>query len=197
MGQPLSTDCLTVTEWSLPTTPGSVIMTLDRIVEYVERFTDAVGLERYSVVVQDYGGPVGMTLAVRRPARLSALVVKNAVCHEDGFGHCGKRESLLVDRASRQRHVANSPHPDQADLFYDYRTNIASYRAWQGRLREDATTAVGPQGALRPFVPGGRGGRPIGATAQVHVIDARTLPLDEAPDVVASLTDGFLARAGS
>src|SRR5262245_7357754 len=49
--------------------------TFDHVADYVERFTDEIGLTRYSLVVQDYGGPIGMRLAVRRPEQLSALVV--------------------------------------------------------------------------------------------------------------------------
>jgi len=60
--------------------------TFDHIADYIERFTDVLGLDRYTLVVQDYGGPVGMRIAVRRPERLTALIVHNAVCHEDGFG---------------------------------------------------------------------------------------------------------------
>lgn len=58
--------------------------TFENIAAAVEKFTDAVGLDRYSLVVQDYGGPVGM--AMRRPDRLESLIVHNAVCHEDGLG---------------------------------------------------------------------------------------------------------------
>src|SRR5262245_34139758 len=60
--------------------------TFDHIADVVEKFTDAVALERYSLVVQDYGGPVGMRLAERRPETVASLVVQNAVSHEDGLG---------------------------------------------------------------------------------------------------------------
>ncbi len=97
----------------------------------IERFADEVGLARYALVLQDYGGPVGMRLAVRRPDRLTALVVQNAVCHEDGLGplwetrrafwadRTGHEEALRVNffsaAATRQRHVGNSPNPDRYD----------------------------------------------------------------------------------
>ncbi|OBF27477.1 alpha/beta hydrolase [Mycobacterium sp. ACS1612] len=208
--------------------------TFDRIAAYVEKFTDAVGLDRYSLVVQDYGGPVGMRLAVRRPERVTALVVQNAVCHEEGLGPLWEtrrafwsdrashedalRENFFSPAATRQRHVGNSPHPDrydpdlwtdelaflrrpgqqdiQTDLFYDYRTNVASYPDWQRWLRKtqppllvlwgryDPSFQQAEAEAYRRDVPG----------AEVHVIDAGHFALDEAPDVVASLTDGFLAR---
>src|SRR5450755_3018219 len=46
----------------------------------------------------------------------------------------------------------------QTDLFYDYRTNVASYPAWQEWLRAPAAAAAGGVGPLRPVVPAGRGG---------------------------------------
>ena len=33
-------------------------------------------MDRYTLVVQDYGGPVGMRLAVRHPDRVDALIVQ-------------------------------------------------------------------------------------------------------------------------
>jgi pimeloyl-ACP methyl ester carboxylesterase len=105
--------------------------TFDRIADYIERFTDEIAVNRYALVVQDYGGPVGMRLAVRRPDRLSALIVHNAVCHEDGLGPLWEtrrafwsdrarheralRENFFSPNATRQRHVGNSPQPDRYD----------------------------------------------------------------------------------
>jgi len=105
--------------------------TFDHLAEIIEQFTDEIGLTRYSLAVQDYGGPVGMRLALRRPERLSALIVQNAVCHEDGLGPLWEtrrafwsdrarheealRENFFSPAATRQRHVGNSPDPDRYD----------------------------------------------------------------------------------
>ena len=210
--------------------------TFDRIAAYVERFADLLGLDRYTLVVQDYGGPVGMRLAVRRPECVEALVVQNAVCHEDGLGplwatrkafwadrsanEAALRENFFSNEATRLRHVGTSPNPDrydpdlwtdelaflnrpgqvdiQTDLFYDYRTNVASYPAWQRWLREnqppllvvwgryDPSFEVAEADAYRRDVP----------DVEVHVIDAGHFALDEAPDLVADLCRRFLDRAG-
>lgn len=213
---------------------GDFEYTFDRIADCVEHFTDHLRLKRYTLVVQDYGGPIGMRLAVRRPERLRALVVQNAVCHEDGLGplwearrafwadragrEAALRENFFSPNATRQRHVGKSPNVDrydpdlwtdelaflnrpgqrdiQTDLFYDYRTNVASYPAWQQWLRDtqppllvvwgryDPSFEVAEAEAYRRDVPG----------AEVHVIDAGHFALDEAPDLVADLCRDFLAR---
>jgi pimeloyl-ACP methyl ester carboxylesterase len=105
--------------------------TFDGITDVIEKFTDTLALDRYSLVVQDYGGPVGMRLALRRPDRLESLIVHNAVCHDDGLGPLwdtrrafwadragheqALRENFFSAAATRLRHVGNSPQPDRYD----------------------------------------------------------------------------------
>lgn len=105
--------------------------TFEAITDAVENFIDALGLDRYSLVVQDYGGPVGMRLAMRRPDRLESLIVHNAVCHEDGLGPLWEtrrafwsdraaheqalRENFFSPAATRLRHVGTSPEPERYD----------------------------------------------------------------------------------
>jgi pimeloyl-ACP methyl ester carboxylesterase len=208
--------------------------TFDQLAGVVGSFTQAVGLTSYTLVVQDYGGPVGFRLAVAHPERLDALVVQNAVAHEDGLGPLWKtrrefwadrgaheaalRENFFSFAATRQRHLGTSPDvesydPDlwtdefaflsrpgqqdiQTDLFYDYRTNVASYPAWQRWLREhrppllviwgryDSSFQVAEAKAYRRDVP----------DAEVHVLDAGHFALDEQPGQIADLTRGFLQR---
>ena len=47
-------------------------------------FTDAIGLSRYALYMQDFGGPVGFRLAARHPEKVSALIVQNANAYDDG-----------------------------------------------------------------------------------------------------------------
>jgi len=92
--------------------------TFDHIAEIVEKFTDEAGLQRYSLVVQDYGGPVGMRLAVRRPERVASVVVQNAVSHEDGLGPLWEtRRAFWADRAAHEQALREnffSPEPPPA-----------------------------------------------------------------------------------
>ncbi|EWM18576.1 alpha/beta fold hydrolase [Kutzneria sp. 744] len=212
--------------------PADFGYTFDRLAEVVGRFTEVLGLDRYTLVVQDYGGPVGFRLAVAHPERVRAIVVQNAVAHEDGLGplwetrkafwadraahEAALRENFFSPAATRLRHVGHSPHveaydPDlwtdeqafldrpgqrdiQTDLFYDYRTNVASYPAWQEWLRAhrpalqvlwgryDPSFQQAEAEAYRRDVP----------DAEVHVLEAGHFPLDERPDEIAGLMRRFL-----
>ncbi len=117
--------------------PDKFTYTFDAIAEIIGAFTEAVHLDRYALYVQDYGGPVGYRLAVAHPERVTALIVQNAVAHEEGLGRLqAARTGFWADRAaneakyraglasvenSRQRHVGSSPHPERysPDLWRD------------------------------------------------------------------------------
>ena len=64
---------------------GEFRYTFDRLTDVIERFTEQLGLARYSLYLQDFGGPVGFRLAARRPERVEALIVQNAVAHAEGL----------------------------------------------------------------------------------------------------------------
>jgi pimeloyl-ACP methyl ester carboxylesterase len=67
-------------------TPGLAVFeyTFDHLAEVMEGFVERLGLQRYAMYVQDFGGPVGFRLAARRPERVAALLVQNANAYEDG-----------------------------------------------------------------------------------------------------------------
>jgi pimeloyl-ACP methyl ester carboxylesterase len=51
-----------------------------------EAFVDALGLQRYSVYVFDYGAPTGFRLALAHPERVTALISQNGNAYVDGLG---------------------------------------------------------------------------------------------------------------
>lgn len=59
--------------------------TFDHLADLIEKFTDQLGLEKYGLYMQDFGGPVGFRVASRRPEKVSFLVVQNANAYEEGL----------------------------------------------------------------------------------------------------------------
>ena len=57
----------------------------DNLARMVDAFTTAAGLERYALYVFDYGAPVGLRLALRRPERVTALITQNGNAYEEGL----------------------------------------------------------------------------------------------------------------
>lgn len=59
--------------------------TFDNLARVVEKFTEKVGLSKYSLYLMDYGAPVGFRLAVGHPERVQALIVQNGNAYEEGI----------------------------------------------------------------------------------------------------------------
>jgi pimeloyl-ACP methyl ester carboxylesterase len=57
----------------------------DRIAGTIDRFTEALALRRFAVLVFDYGAPIGFRLAVGHPERITAIVTQNGNAYEEGL----------------------------------------------------------------------------------------------------------------
>jgi pimeloyl-ACP methyl ester carboxylesterase len=111
--------------------PKQFAYTFDNYAEIMIRFTEALGLYRYTLYMQDYGGPVGFRIALRHSDRIEALIVQDAVAHNEGLGANWKtRRAFWADRAAnenalranllslattRTRHVGNDPAVERYD----------------------------------------------------------------------------------
>jgi pimeloyl-ACP methyl ester carboxylesterase len=60
--------------------------TFERLTDVIEAFVDEIGLERATIYMFDFGGPVGFRLATRRPDFVEGLVIQNANAYEEGLG---------------------------------------------------------------------------------------------------------------
>jgi len=213
--------------------PKKFAYTFDHIAETMNHFTEALGLRHYTLYLQDYGGPVGFRMVLAHPDRIEALIVQNAVAHNDGLGANWKvRRAFWADRAAnesdlrtnllslattRTRHLGSDPNverydPDlwtdefyflnqpgqgdiQSDLFYDYRTNVASYPKWQAWMREKQPRLLVIWGKYDPSFDIGEPERYREDVhdAEVHFLDAGHFAVDTAADEIAALVRNFLA----
>ncbi len=112
-------------------TPKEFSYTFDHIAQVMVAFTQALNLGKYTLYMQDYGGPVGFRMALAHPNRIDALIVQDAVAHNEGLGANWKtRRAFWADRASneaalrtnllsltttRTRHVGSDPNPEKYD----------------------------------------------------------------------------------
>jgi len=212
--------------------PKEFNYTFDHIAQVMNDFTQALGLSRYTMYMQDYGGPVGFRMALAHPERVETLIVQDAVAHNEGLGanwvtrrafwanRSGEeealRKNLLSLAATKTRHVGDDPHvelydPDlwtdeyaflnspgqaqiQADLFYDYRTNVEGYPKWQAWMQKvqpkllviwgkhDLSFDPGEPERYRKDVP----------QAEIHILDAGHFALDTKADEIGSLVRQFM-----
>ena len=105
--------------------------TFDHLAQVMQDFTDQLQLRHYTLFLQDYGGPIGFRLATAHPDRLDAMIIQNAVSHEEGLSQlwtvrkafwqdrqaheAALRANFLSLASTQQRHVGTSPTPDRID----------------------------------------------------------------------------------
>jgi len=59
--------------------------TFDGIAGMIDRFTEKLDLQKYSLYMMDYGAPVGYRIAVKHPERIESLIVQNGNAYEEGL----------------------------------------------------------------------------------------------------------------
>jgi pimeloyl-ACP methyl ester carboxylesterase len=117
--------------------PKQFDYTFDHIASVMDNFAQALELSRYTLYMQDYGGPVGFRLALAHPERVQALIVQDAVAHNEGLGanwatrrafwadrpahEEALRQNLLSLATTKTRHVGNDPNIElyDPDLWTD------------------------------------------------------------------------------
>jgi len=117
--------------------PAAFPYTFDRIARVMDDFTQAMGVERYTMYMQDYGAPVGFRMVLAHPERAKALIVQDAVAHNEGLGvnwttrrafwadraanDEALRSNLLSMAATKTRHVGDDPRVElyDPDLWTD------------------------------------------------------------------------------
>ncbi|AKU97808.1 putative hydrolase [Labilithrix luteola] len=65
--------------------PDEFAYTFDHLADVIEHFVEKIGLRRFALYAQDFGGPVGFRLAARHPDWVNALVVQNANAYDEGL----------------------------------------------------------------------------------------------------------------
>jgi pimeloyl-ACP methyl ester carboxylesterase len=136
----------------------------------------------------------------------------------DRSAHPEVFDTFVSSQATEQRHTLGTSHPErynpdtwtdeyahlskpgqreiQADLLYDYRTNVASYPAWQAWLREHKPPILVVWGKNDPsfIASGGEAYKRDAPDAEIHLLDAGHFALDEKNDEIAALVLAFLAK---
>src|SRR5882724_9945939 len=82
-------------------TPKEFVYSFDHLANVMDHFTEALNVTTYALYMQDYGGPVGFRMALAHPNRVEALIVQDAVAHNEGLGANWKtRRAFWADRAA-------------------------------------------------------------------------------------------------
>jgi pimeloyl-ACP methyl ester carboxylesterase len=111
--------------------PKQFDYTFDHIASVMDSFTNALGLSHYTLYTQDYGGPVGFRMTLAHPERVQALIIQDAVSHNEGLGanwatrrafwadrpahEAALRTNLLSLATTKTRHIGDDPNVELYD----------------------------------------------------------------------------------
>ncbi len=111
--------------------PHQFDYTFDHLAAIMDSFTAVMGLRKYILYMQDYGGPIGFRLAMAHPERVQGMIIQNAFSHIEGLSSLWDiRKAYWGDRtaheaelranftsleATKQRHIGNTPHPQRVN----------------------------------------------------------------------------------
>jgi pimeloyl-ACP methyl ester carboxylesterase len=59
--------------------------TFANVADTIDRFVETVGLKRFAVYIFDYGSPVGLRVALKRPELIAAIISQNGNAYEEGL----------------------------------------------------------------------------------------------------------------
>jgi pimeloyl-ACP methyl ester carboxylesterase len=157
-------------------TPDHYVYTFDHLAETTNALLERLKITRYTLYLQDYGGPVGFRLMEQHPERVNALIIQNANAYDEGLGpkwkgiaqywaNPGQHPEIYAAFTSfegaKQRHIAGSPHPERynPDTWVDEYSHLSKpgQREIQESLLYDYRTNVASykkwQAWLRRYQP--------------------------------------------
>jgi pimeloyl-ACP methyl ester carboxylesterase len=69
--------------------PDEFTYSFDNLSNIMAKFLEQRGLQRYSLMIQDYGAPIGFRIATAHPERVQSIITQNGNAYEEGIGPAG------------------------------------------------------------------------------------------------------------
>lgn len=120
--------------------------TFDNLAAVIDAFTVAKGMNNYAMYVFDYGAPVGWRLAVKNPAKITAIVSQNGNAYEEGLspGWADMRKAWAAPTAANRESLRKFNTLDMTKWQYMEGVKDTSLIAPEGyQLAYAATQRIG------------------------------------------------------
>lgn len=104
---------------------GEYAYTFAQLAETIGRFTEQLELDKYALMVHDYGAPVGWRLAIAHPERVSALISQNGNAYEEGLGESWAPIQKYWKEPTQQNREALHDFPTPESIKWQYLEGVA------------------------------------------------------------------------
>lgn len=206
--------------------PENFEYTFERLTDVIEAFVAAKRLEKFVLYLFDFGGPVGLRLALRHPDRIAGLIIQNANAYHEGLSPlvteatpeslagllapavtrsqyetgASRPEWIAPDGWILDQHFLESPERQRAQLalLHDYPSNVAQYPEWQRWLRDHHPPTLIVWGRGDPFFTeaGAEAYLLDLPEAELHLFETGHFALEECLPEIAPLIARFLEQRG-
>lgn len=141
--------------------PSAYTYTFDHLAKTTNDLLEQLGVNRYTLYMHDYGGPVGFRIMLAHPERVQALIISNANAYNEGLGkkwtgiaqywadpkaHPEVLDAFISLEAAEKRHTLGTSHPERynPDTWTDEYAHLSrpGQREIQGDLLYDYRTNV-------------------------------------------------------
>ncbi len=99
--------------------------TFDNIANTMNRFTEQLKLDRYAIVVHDYGAPIGWRLALAHPSRITAIVSQNGNAYEEGLAKGWDDIRRYWQSPTLENRAALKDFPTPASVKWQYLEGVS------------------------------------------------------------------------
>lgn len=94
--------------------------TFSQLAKTIGQFTEQLKLDRYALMVHDYGAPVGWRLAVANPEKVTAIISQNGNAYEEGLGDGWAPIQTYWREPSQENREALRDFPTPASIKWQY-----------------------------------------------------------------------------
>lgn len=99
---------------------GAYAYTFDNLTRTMDRFTEQLQLDRYALMVHDYGAPIGWRLATAHPERVTALISQNGNAYEEGLAKGWDPIRTYWNAPTAEHRAALADFPTAASVKWQY-----------------------------------------------------------------------------
>jgi len=108
---------------------GEYAYTFTQLAKTIGQFTEQLKLDKYALMVHDYGAPVGWRMAVAHPERVSAIVSQNGNAYEEGLGDGWAPIQRYWKEPTPQNREAVLDFPTPASIKWQYLEGVTDKSA--------------------------------------------------------------------
>ena len=120
---------------------GEYAYTFSQLAKTIGQFTEQLKLDKYALMVHDYGAPVGWRMASVHPERVTAIISQNGNAYEEGLGKGWAPIQRYWQAPTQQNRDALRDFPTPASIKWQYLEGVSD----QSAVSPDGYTLEGLQ----------------------------------------------------